>query len=133
MKFKSGVADKIKDNTLKAYGLTKIDTIPNIEVIVAKVPEKAKDKVIKALNRNPRIEYAEPNFIGKELIEPNDPAFTTAQWNLNPSIKFYSGESAPQIGVPAAWDISQGNSSTFVAVIDSGVYADHEDLQGKIL
>src|SRR3989344_6866225 len=45
IKFKPGVSDKAKDVVMKQYGISEKNTIPKIDVIVAKVPEKAKDRV----------------------------------------------------------------------------------------
>lgn len=125
-KFKPGVSDKAKENIRSSHGIKVEEVIDKIDVERGKVPAEAKDKIIEALNKNPQVEFAEPNFIGKELTTiPNDPGFAT-QWNLNDK---YSAKT----GATAAWDITKGDSSTVVAVIDSGVYADHEDLIGKII
>ena len=51
--------------------------------------------------------------------EVNDPLFDE-QWYLN------------QIEAPAAWDITTGNRSVIIAVIDSGVDTDHPDLEDRI-
>ncbi len=48
-------------------------------------------------------------------VEPNDPSYVD-QWALN------------RIGMPAAWQLTQGNPSVVVAVVDSGVEITHEDL-----
>lgn len=67
------------------------------------------------------VEYAEPNYIYRALVVPNDPNFNTRQW-------------APQrIQMPAAWDIHRGDPGTVIAIIDTGVQADHPDLIGKVL
>ena len=120
LKFKPGVNQKAKDAVMKRYGITTKDTIPQIDVIVAKVPERAKGKVIQALSHNPFIEYAEPNRIleVQETI-PNDPYYLTRQFGL------------PRIGMPIAWDITKGSSSIVVGVVDTGLFEGHEDLVGK--
>lgn len=122
MKFKVGVSEQVKDNIRKAHGMEKKDEAKQIGVELDKVPEKAKDKIIEALKHNPRIEYAEPNLLAQLLDTPNDPYFnsTTAGWNLN------------KIGASQAWDISKGDPNVVVAVIDTGVFATHDDLLGKI-
>ncbi|MGE3959455.1 MAG: S8 family serine peptidase [Vicinamibacterales bacterium] len=62
------------------------------------------------LTRQPEVAYAEPNALYRLHTTPNDPSFTTRQWNFT------------AIGVDRAWDINPGaTSSTIVAVVDSGV------------
>ncbi len=52
-------------------------------------------------------------------LTPNDPLLFE-QWYLE------------KIGVPKAWDVTLGDPSVIVAVIDSGVDIDHPDLAGNI-
>lgn len=62
------------------------------------------------LARQPEVEYAEPNYLYKPLETPNDPSFSTRQWNLT------------EIGMEKAWDINPGSRQEIVvAVVDSGV------------
>lgn len=61
-------------------------------------------------------------------MTPNDPDFV----NSNPM------GNSPQwgqkrIGCEAAWEISTGSPDFMVAVVDSGVYYDHEELTGQVL
>ncbi len=121
VKFRPGVTSNVKNITLRQHGLTSKDTIPNIGVIVAKVPEKAKDKVLQSLSHNPNIQYAEPNYISKVEATPNDPYYLPRQSNLQ------------KINMGAAWDITKGSSIVPVGVIDSGANATVPDLVGKIL
>src|SRR3989344_929109 len=72
--------------------------------------------VHKILSNAEGIESAEPNYIMKMFITPNDPRYPdTEMWGLR------------KIDVPNAWDITKGSQGVVVAVIDSGI-ADHEDL-----
>ncbi len=65
--------------------------------------------------------YAEPNYIYRASIVPNDPFFASKQWG-------------PQkINALAAWDVTTGNANSVVAVIDSGVSSTHPEFSGKIL
>ncbi len=75
---------------------------------------------IKALRLRSDVEYAHPNYIKETQLTPND-EFYPLQWHY------------PLINLPAAWDITTGNSNVIVAVIDSGVVLTHVDLQGKLL
>jgi len=53
---------------------------------------------------------------------PNDSMFGLCYWQYQPSRK--------DIHLLEAWDVTQGDSSTIVAIIDSGVLRDHPDLGG---
>ncbi|GAB3425943.1 S8 family peptidase [Massilia solisilvae] len=72
--------------------------------------------------RDPSVEYAEPDRILTAQFIPNDPQYTN-QWDLY--------EATAGMRLPAAWDKSTG-AGINVAVIDTG-YRPHADLQGQIL
>jgi thermitase len=67
------------------------------------------------------VAYAEPNFILREIRQPNDPFF------VNGSLYGMTKISAPQ-----AWDLSTGNSTTLIGVIDTGIDYTHPDLAANI-
>ena len=75
--------------------------------------------MIKRLLADPLIEKAQPNFLYYPMATTNDPLLPE-MWHLN------------QIDVFQAWDNTTGASSVVIAVIDSGVLAEHPDLQGKV-
>ena len=76
-------------------------------------------KAITALRRQPDVLYAEPNYLLHTLGTPNDAHFAS-QYGMT------------KIGAPQAWDITQGSSDVVVAVVDSGMDINHEDLVGNI-
>ncbi len=76
-------------------------------------------RVIDALNRDPDIRYAEPNYIRHPLFVPNDTHYTK-QWHY------------PLVNLPQAWDITQGSDGITVAVIDTGILSGHPDMQGQL-
>lgn len=78
-------------------------------------------QAIKELSQDPSIEYAEPNYIRHVFNIPNDPFFELQH-------------ALPQIDLPNAWNLSTGSASDMVvAVLDTGVFVNHEDLQGKLV
>jgi len=86
----------------------------------AKREKYATRAMIEALARDPRTRIAEPNFLRYPHTEPND-TFYGLQWHY------------PAINLPLAWDITTGDSSVIVAVIDTGVLLAHPDLDDQLV
>lgn len=76
-------------------------------------------EVIKALRQREDVLFAEPNYIRKTFILPNDTNFNL-QWHYN------------LINLPEAWDLTTGSPAVIVAVVDTGVLVNHPDLAGKL-
>jgi serine protease len=77
-------------------------------------------RVIQALREREDVVYAEPNYLMRPLLTPTDP-FYPLQWHY------------PQISLPQAWDLSTGEPSVIVAVIDTGVVLSHPDLSAQLV
>lgn len=89
-------------------------------------------EVVRVYRADPRVRYAEPDYVVHALAAPNDPAYPL-QWAL------------PTIQAPAAWDVTHGQVNVVVAVLDSGIFdeasgrlgpdgvAGHPDLRGKVV
>lgn len=73
---------------------------------------------IKSLRQDPEIEYAEPNYEVGTRASPNDEAYPF-QWHY------------PLIDLPSAWDTTTGDPGVIVAVVDTGILANHPDLRGQ--
>ena len=70
--------------------------------------------------KNPKVEYAEPNYlVHLSAFDPND-VYYPQQWYLR------------QIAAPLAWERTTGSPDVVVAVIDSGVDINHPDLKANI-
>ena len=70
------------------------------------------------LSAQPGVRYAEPDKTVHLAMASNDPGFIH-QWGLS------------RIGAPAAWDVTRG-AAVKVAVLDTGVDYNHEDLIGRV-
>jgi len=82
-------------------------------------------ELVRSYNLEPCIAYAQPNYIYRLCLIPNDQWFSWKQWNLHDTDDH-------DIDGPEAWDIEIGNPSTIIAVIDSGVDYTHSDLANNI-
>jgi serine protease len=72
----------------------------------------------KRLEMDSNVEYAEPDDWVYPSLVPNDPSYSTRQWNL-----YAPDTTTGNLGganLPDAWDISRGQGAT-VAVIDTGI------------
>jgi hypothetical protein len=73
------------------------------------------------LRSDKRIKLVEPNYIFyTDATEPNDPLIKD-MWFLN------------MIHAFDAWDLNRGSSEIIVAVIDTGIFIQHDDLADNIL
>jgi hypothetical protein len=92
-------------------------------------------QTIRTLKRDPRVAYAEPNFIlhAADVI-PNDPFFPRL-WGLHntgQTVNWTAGTPDADIDAPEAWSVSTGSPDVVVAVIDTGVDTAHPDLAPNI-
>ncbi|WP_019594420.1 S8 family serine peptidase [Thioalkalivibrio sp. ALM2T] len=119
---------RIPENQAEAVISTLGLRAPSIAPAVAwRTPEHAARHdtlhVIKALRARPDIASASPNYRMTPLLTPNDPRWAQ-QW-------FHEA-----INLPQAWDLTTGqppDEAVVVAVIDTGVYREHEDLdEGRL-
>ncbi len=92
------------------------------------------------LARDPAVEYATPDWFAFPASVPNDPLYQD-HWGHNNTAQMISYDWATysHTGPPggtvgfdsnaeAAWDVSYGDPSVIIAIVDSGVDIYHEDL-----
>jgi len=84
---------------------------------------------VKSLRARPDVEYAQPNYIFQITATPNDSGYPK-QWHY-----FDNGSGANQapggINLPTAWETNKGSAAVVVAVIDTGILPNHEDISGS--
>ena len=88
------------------------------EIGILKV-ESDSETLAGLVNRNVISSFEEDSKIKASYIAPNDPFFPQQNYLISSNIA-------------NAWDIAQGNGTIVVAVIDSGINYNHEDLQNKM-
>ncbi|WP_051676947.1 S8 family serine peptidase [Maridesulfovibrio frigidus] len=79
-------------------------------------------EMIQEIHGLPEVESFSPNYIRKKKKVPNDPRFDD-QWNLKNNVTPNA-----DIDAEAAWDITTGSDQVVIAIVDSGVASDHEDM-----
>lgn len=85
---------------------------------------------LEALRAMPEVEYAEPNYFLYKNATPNDPLFSQ-QWALNNTGQT-GGATDYDINAPEGWNVRSSAAGVVVAVIDSGIDYNHEDLAANI-
>lgn len=83
-------------------------------------------EALEKLNKHPAVLYAEPDYILKANVIPNDTRFDEL-WGMHNTGQT-GGVDDADIDAPEAWDISTGSRDVVVGVIDTGVDYTHPDL-----
>lgn len=110
IKYGATLESVIEGNNTCGIGILRIKVSPMFEVL----------DVIKELNTDQSIEFAEPNFVTSISSVPNDPRFNE-QWSLQTG----------RINAIGAWDVTTGATNVFLSILDSGLAYDgsyHEDI-----
>lgn len=95
----------------------------DIDSYSIKIPEGlSAELVAEALMRTGEYEYVSMDWLCYPTATPNDPSFGQ-QWY----------HASDRINTPAAWDVTTGESTTIIAVCDSGVDIDHPDLAAAMV
>ena len=87
-----------------------------------------------ALERQPGVLYAQPNFLRQAQVLPNDP-YMGQLWGLHNTGQNVNGEfgtADADIDAPEAWNLTTGSPKVTVAVVDTGVAYDHPALSPNI-
>ena len=113
------------------HNLDKLKEISLTNLTVYKLKEpKNKNKILDELKKDPDVEYAEPDYLLKLNVVPDDPSFQ-GLWGLNNTGQT-SGTANCDIDAPEAWAYTTGNEDVIVGVIDTGVDYTHPDLNANM-
>jgi len=115
---------KLRDGASMAQLQASLDVvaeIPSLGVWSLRVPAGQECDALETLRRDPRVAFAELDYVAHatDIVVPNDPGWIN-QW-------------APaKIGASTAWSIVTGTSDVVIAVLDTGVQLEHEDLAANL-
>ena len=97
------------------------ETIPKIHFeLVQLAPGTSVQAGIARYRSYPYVEVAEPNYIRYKRLIPNDPMFGQQY-------------GAIRMRLPQAWDVTTGDPTAVVAIIDDGVDIGHPDLAPNVV
>ncbi|RAM38369.1 S8 family serine peptidase [Arthrobacter globiformis] len=135
---------KFRDNgaaasLLRRQGLGEGSGVVSTGARVVRVPAGKESQLIDALNRNPAVEYAEPDesvtattadtyFPRQYALQNTGQSFT----NTAGTLTVPAGTPDADVDAVEAWDVTTGNGIK-VAVLDSGVATDNPDINPKVV
>jgi len=121
---RAAIHGRFRANTIKRFR-----HVNGLELV--KLPRGASiEMTLKSYRDNRDVLYAEPNYLVEKLGVPNDPSFPL-QWNLQNTGQ-NGGTPGADIKAVQAWDITTGSSTVVVAVIDTGIDYNHQDLAANM-
>ena len=137
--FKPGITIAEVRNFYAEHGLNekgklghRRDQSPRLRLAKVKNPRKMADPIsfVKTLERDPRVDYAELNYILSISGPPDDPKLGEL-WGLDNTGQT-SGTIDADIDALEAWDVTTGSAAVVVGIIDTGVAYDHADLVSNL-
>jgi subtilisin family serine protease len=130
VRFKEGISVLERFQFHQESDAEVLSVIPRIGVERVKSRRgESTEQLVVRYRRNPFVEYAEPNILFRTQIIPNDPQFSNLYGLHNTGQT--GGTVDADIDAPEAWDTATGGTMV-IAVIDTGVDYNHEDLAGNI-
>jgi subtilisin family serine protease len=129
VKFKEDVGPGARADVRSQVGLKKEKDLAIIKAEVDKVEGRSVEEAVRALERRPEVQYAQPNFKYHPSGYADEPRFGEL-WGLNNSGQ-NGGTSDVDINGLEASAVTQGDQNLVVAVIDDGVDFTHPDLKDR--
>lgn len=123
------------DSLAAQYGLERAGRIRKIGVERLRLPAGGDVlDTVRRLSWDPNVLYAEPNYVARLALSPNDSLYAGVDGFANDMQKWmYAGDGTDQgIRAEPAWDLTTGRPDVTIAVIDSGVFLTHPDLSGNL-
>jgi thermitase len=124
--YKENTVNVEKATSLKEFGITQkgvslIEKGMDYKWISVKVEGGILESkaFIKNMKAKPMVRFVEPNRIYRPAVNPNDPSFSSQQWDK------------VSMNAPGAWDHGWGDTTVSLAIIDMGVSYTHSDLAGR--
>ena len=114
-----GFNTQIDVSAIENYqGRTIKQKIENLNLAVVEVSNGEELAFISRIISSPDVDYAEPNYVVHATHTPNDP-------------KWEQQYGPHRIRCPEAWDTNQGSKTVKIAIVDTGIDYNHEDISSN--
>lgn len=120
VQFRPLVPQAVIDQINQSAGVQIKEKLLLPRTFVLRVSQGQEERVVQTLSGNPLVSYAELNFQAQALEVPNDPYFSN-QWGM------------VKVQAPEAWNLNHGSSAVRIAIADTGIDNDHEDLSSRVV
>lgn len=131
VQFRSGVSERLAQATHGLVGSETIGRFRHVGIDRVRIPDGwSVDEAVELYRLDPDVKFAEPNYYRYAADTPNDTLFHL-QWGLH-NIGQSGGTQDADVDGPEAWSTQAGNSGVVIAVLDTGVDLDHQDIQANI-
>ena len=133
VRFRSGVSPAARNAALAGANATFVAETMLPGLVLARLkPGQSVAGAVQAFEQRSDVLYAQPNWIYRASVTPNDPRFENGElWGLHNTGQ-NGGTADADIDAPEAWNTTVGSNSVVVAVVDTGIAYDHPDLSPNI-
>ena len=130
VRWKPQLKSAARSAAMAPLGASRLASYEFVGVEALAVPGMDAAEAAARLSQDPRVEYAEPDYIVSIGRVPDDPRYPE-QFGLHNTGQT-GGLAGSDIGAERAWDLFTGDPGLLIADIDSGCDYDHEDLAANI-
>lgn len=120
VKFQDGTDENAKHEVSLRHGDTDEGELAGIGVHRIKIHAGNLSEKLRSYSEEKSVKYAEPDYIATAISTPNDQSFGS-QWGMT------------KIQAPQAWDVTTGQPTVKIAILDTGIDQNHPDLASKIV
>jgi type VII secretion-associated serine protease mycosin len=121
VQFKPGASASSKDRALSSRGVRIAGAVAGTGYVKVRA-KGAAARVLRDLQNDPAVASVSLDYRRQTSVAPNDPGYIYGDQNYLNTVR-----------LPQAWDRTKGSTSQVIAVVDTGVDAQHVDLAGRVV